>query len=517
MKICDAFNEIIDELYCIANNSPEYNRNNNVSRLKTSEKMTLALWKFVDQTLKTSSVIFTIGDINELVRFFEQYLVKKYRIPFFSVKRTQNHQMISMRRDYYGKLFYENNYCFEDVLSFLSLQLTTIETYGYYGLNNVSHRSTPYRYEKDIREEASDFIEKLGSIFSDEKLKKPEPAPILVITQEEYEKQFDKDREIEDGFDVWEGTKYDAATNYEPIPPGQDQNPNEGYVLDWYKWEVITPKYKRARVNNHIIEYWEERHKYRVDKVWVPSVSQILEEYYPLKSTDSQYAVKTTSEAIKATKLMKKAIFDYESEGVECDLPQLAKYIKMRNEYNYMPISNRLFVACFNGAIPLYAGTIDILLQNMDKTYSLLCLKGTSNLKVSRVTLQQNLYRIALEQCSNQCVSKIICFQITKDSYGWPCTIEKEEYKTATVLKKRYEDYCKKYKEWEIAKKNPGPEYRIKDFKPGDTVLYDGRKGIIKCVDCKNDIVEVYILRFKVIVKTTLEDAQMKEMRIVSF
>lgn len=518
MEIEVRFSEIIEELFSIANNSQVYNGQSSLESYKTTEKMTLGFWKFVYQNL---NIVTTVGDIKELIRNFECYLIKKFHIPLLGKMRSQNHRMIIMRWDYYGKLFREDNYCYKDILSFLAQRLTTIERERFYGLNfEPCPSSRIYNFDSKIKEEASDFIDKLGDVLADEKLKKTIPVsnikPIPVITQDDYDRLFADDKEMEENYtDFFEGTKFDVVSNLDPISPGPDLTPDKGYFFDWYKWEVITPKYKRARVNNHTIEYWSGRRKYRVDKVWVPSVSDLLDKYYPFKKGSSYYN-NLRREATQTVNRMRKAILEYEEEGIDCNLPELEKYKELKSEYKFSPIGTGLMVAYCKGKIPLYAGTIDMLLQNSNSTYNLLSFNRVSNANLARDSIQLNLYRVALEECSNRDVAKMEYIQI-KDSFGYFSNVKKEENNTKVVLEKRYREYCEKYKEWEIAKKNPTTEYKISKFKPKDTVLFDGRKGIIKDVDYENGIVEVHILQCEVVVRMTIEYAYAKEMRIVTF
>lgn len=151
---------------------------------------------------------------------------------------------------------------------------------------------------------------------------------------------------------------------------------------------------KTLEIKGHIIEFIPEIHKYIVDGIMTPCVSDILAFKFNDYANIPQDILKRASDA--GTELHK-AIEDYEREGKQSDLKEFKNYLFLKKQYGFENEGNELPVIYEEDGRVLYTGTLDQIIL-LDGKLGINDFKRVSAPNKNKIAYQLNFYRLAYEQ-----------------------------------------------------------------------------------------------------------------------
>lgn len=151
-------------------------------------------------------------------------------------------------------------------------------------------------------------------------------------------------------------------------------------------------------IKGYDIEFIEDIHKYVVDGILLPSVTQILNTRFGHKYDNVDYRV--LNAAAKRGTAVHKAIEEYEKQGIETDDIELRNYKFLKRLHQFECLGNEIPIIIFgnDNDIPVACGTTDMLIKQ-DEKIGLADIKRTSKLDKEYLAYQLNLYRIGYQQC----------------------------------------------------------------------------------------------------------------------
>ena len=147
-------------------------------------------------------------------------------------------------------------------------------------------------------------------------------------------------------------------------------------------------------INGHTLEFIPEIHKYIVDGIITPCVSNILAYKFNDYANVPQDILKRAGE--KGTELHK-AIEDFEQEGKPSDLKEFKNYLHLKEEIGFENIENELPVIYEENGRVLYTGTLDQLIL-IDGKLGINDFKRVWHPNKEKIAYQLNLYRLAYMQ-----------------------------------------------------------------------------------------------------------------------
>lgn len=150
-----------------------------------------------------------------------------------------------------------------------------------------------------------------------------------------------------------------------------------------------------ATLNGHTLEYYEDEHLYLVDGVIVPSITQLMKKRFGDKYLGISKEVLERA-AQKGTEVHE-AIERYVVTGEETDLPEMRGFLFLQRIYDFEVINTERPVILFYQNQPIAAGRYDLMIE-MDGKQGGADIKRTSVLDKEYLSLQLNLYRIAVRQ-----------------------------------------------------------------------------------------------------------------------
>ena len=157
-----------------------------------------------------------------------------------------------------------------------------------------------------------------------------------------------------------------------------------------------------------MIEFNAETHTYTMDKVKLPSVTQIMAPItHPLYSKVNEYVL---NKAARRGTEIHKWVELYDKEKQESFNPRVQAYIKWCKDTKQEPIENELRL--YHKTL-LYAGTLDKLCE-INGEIVLVDVKTTSQLHEDIVAVQCSAYREMLLSHGRR-VDKIAALQLNKD------------------------------------------------------------------------------------------------------
>jgi len=150
-----------------------------------------------------------------------------------------------------------------------------------------------------------------------------------------------------------------------------------------------------ATLNGHTLEYFEDEHLYLVDGVIVPSITQLMKKRFGDKYLGiSEEVLKRAAQ--RGTEVHE-AIERYVVTGEETDLPEMRGFLFLQRIYDFEVINTERPVILFYKDSPIAAGRYDLMLE-MDGKQGGADIKRTATLDKEYLSLQLNLYRIAIRQ-----------------------------------------------------------------------------------------------------------------------
>lgn len=150
-----------------------------------------------------------------------------------------------------------------------------------------------------------------------------------------------------------------------------------------------------ATLNGHTLEYYEDEHLYLVDGVIVPSITQLMKKRFGDKYLGISKEVLERA-AQKGTEVHE-AIERYVVTGEETDLPEMRGFLFLQRIYDFEVINTERPVILFYQNQPIAAGRYDLMIE-MDGKQGGADIKRTATLDKEYLSLQLNLYRIAVRQ-----------------------------------------------------------------------------------------------------------------------
>ena len=155
---------------------------------------------------------------------------------------------------------------------------------------------------------------------------------------------------------------------------------------------------KTFELNGHTLEFIPDIHRYLVDGILVPCVSDIL----AYKFNDYVGVPKEilNRAAEKGTELHR-AIEIYEKENIPSDLKEFKNYIFLKKYYNFENLANEIPVIYERDGKVLFTGTLDQVIKIGDKI-GLNDFKRVLSPNQEKIKYQLNLYKLGYEQTYKQ-------------------------------------------------------------------------------------------------------------------
>lgn len=166
-------------------------------------------------------------------------------------------------------------------------------------------------------------------------------------------------------------------------------------------------------IKGHTLEYIDETHRYLVDGVIVPSITQILKIKFGNKYNGVDESV--LKRAAQNGTEVHNAIESYCKEGIESDLKEVKNFKFLKKQYKFDVIDNEVPVILFKDDVPIAAGRLDLVLK-IDEQVGLGDIKRTSTLDKEYLAYQLNLYRIAYEQCNGSNINFLKGIHLREDT-----------------------------------------------------------------------------------------------------
>ena len=168
---------------------------------------------------------------------------------------------------------------------------------------------------------------------------------------------------------------------------------------------------KTFKLNNHTLEFIPEIHRYLVDGILVPCVSDILGYKFNDYVGVSKEVLNRAAE--KGTE-MHKAIEMYEKEGLNSDLKEFKNYLFLKNHYNFKNIANEIPIIYEEDGQVLYVGTLDQVVE-IDNKLGLNDFKRVSSPNKEKIAYQLNLYKMGYEQTYHKKIEFLMFTHLRED------------------------------------------------------------------------------------------------------
>lgn len=169
---------------------------------------------------------------------------------------------------------------------------------------------------------------------------------------------------------------------------------NERKIENWEKDNCL-----QRQICGHNVSFYEKQHKYIVDGVEVPSITDIvglLAIYYGWDKYEHINQTSLESAAKKGTTLHKE-IENYERFATVSNTTEFNNYLNAKNTYGFTVLQNEEIVILMIKEKPVAIGRFDMIVEVGGK-YALMEIKRTSKYYREKVSLQLNLYRLAYLQ-----------------------------------------------------------------------------------------------------------------------
>lgn len=154
-------------------------------------------------------------------------------------------------------------------------------------------------------------------------------------------------------------------------------------------------EYERWKLDEHVLEYYDNTHTYLLDGVQLPSITQILKIRFGAKY--DRVDRETLKRAAERGTAAHEAIEKYCTQGIESDLIEVRNFKFLQRLYDFTVIENEVPVILFKNQKPIAAGRLDMVIRIGDRLGGA-DIKRTATLDKEYVAYQLNLYRIAYKQ-----------------------------------------------------------------------------------------------------------------------
>lgn len=159
------------------------------------------------------------------------------------------------------------------------------------------------------------------------------------------------------------------------------------------------------QIGDHFLEFFEDGHRYFVDKKPVPSITELLTVKYGHKYDGIPRA--TLERAADAGTRMHESIENLVIFERDDGSEEVRNFKFLMKQYGITPIDAEIPVILWNEGKPFAAGRFDLLLEK-DGNRGIGDLKHTATLDRDYLTDQLNLYKTAYEQSYNGTVEFLV-------------------------------------------------------------------------------------------------------------
>lgn len=166
------------------------------------------------------------------------------------------------------------------------------------------------------------------------------------------------------------------------------------------------------QIKGKTVEFIPETHKYIVEGIAVPSVSDILKGFFPNEYRAVPQATLEQA-SIKGTE-MHEAIERYENTGEESNLTEFSGYKFLKLKLGFENIANEIPVFYERNGLPIYAGRIDQIIR-LDGELYINDFKRVCSPNKDKIALQLNLYKLAYEQCYGEKINGLSFMQLRNE------------------------------------------------------------------------------------------------------
>lgn len=176
----------------------------------------------------------------------------------------------------------------------------------------------------------------------------------------------------------------------------------------------------------YTIEFDGEAHRYIVNGILTPSVSELLKHRFNDYVGVPAAVLEAAAESGTA---MHAAIERYEKNGEESDLQEFRNYLFLKKHFKVENIENEFPVAYFEDGLPIFAGTIDQVCR-IDGAMAINDFKRVSAPNKEKIALQVNLYRLAYMQTYGKEIDKLSFMQLRENVRKFvPLPVQEEQTK----------------------------------------------------------------------------------------
>lgn len=194
---------------------------------------------------------------------------------------------------------------------------------------------------------------------------------------------------------------------------------------------MINPTIKEY-IYGHLVEFEPIEHQYYVDGIKVKSVSEICKLEHPLMYQGiNENILKRASS--RGTNLHKQ-IENYELTGDLSYSPEFNNYLSIKAKIGFKKELTETMVIIKHQEKVICAGRFD-LLATIGNQSALIDFKRTSQIHLSYVTLQLNLYRIGLMQSYGKTIDQLLLIRL-KDYESNIVKVPIDESYVSNVLSK---------------------------------------------------------------------------------
>lgn len=144
------------------------------------------------------------------------------------------------------------------------------------------------------------------------------------------------------------------------------------------------------------LEFDEETHTYIADGIIVPSVTQIMQVKFGGKYNAVNRDV--LQRAAERGTAIHRAIENLCKQEQYTEYKEVRNFLFLKKRYKFNVTSNEIPIIIFDGYTPIFAGRVDLILQDYDGRFGIGDIKTTSVLDKHYLAYQLNMYRIGVQQ-----------------------------------------------------------------------------------------------------------------------
>lgn len=165
----------------------------------------------------------------------------------------------------------------------------------------------------------------------------------------------------------------------------------------------------KENINGHHVIFEPIEHTYYVDGVKVKSVSEICKLEHPFMYQGIDDSILKIA-ALRGTNLHKE-IEEFELNGALSYSPEFTNYLNIKSKIGFKKELTETMVIIEHQGKVICAGRFDLLASIGNQT-ALIDFKRTSQVHLSYVTLQLNLYRIGLIQSYGKQIDQLLMIRL---------------------------------------------------------------------------------------------------------